>query len=136
MGMLYEWRDSYSVNINKIDQQHKKLFSLINDLHEAMKRGKAKDVIAATLAGLVDYTKTHFLEEESLLAKANYAQLPQHKAIHDGFVSKIAEFQGKHKSGNIALSIETLQFLGDWIKNHILQTDKQYSAFLAAKGII
>jgi hemerythrin len=134
MGSLYEWKDSYSVKVNQIDQQHKTLFSLINDLHSAMKLGKAGDVVAKTLEGLISYTKTHFRDEEAMLSKAKYPLLPQHKAIHDGFIAKIVELQQKSKSGNLSLSIEMLQFLGEWIKNHILQTDRQYSAFLSAKA--
>jgi hemerythrin-like metal-binding protein len=68
-----------------------------------------------------------------MLAKAKYPELPQHKVIHDGFVAKAAELQRKYKAGSLVLSIETLNFLGSWIRDHILVMDRKYSAYLAPK---
>jgi hemerythrin-like metal-binding protein len=133
MASPYQWNDSYSVNIRIIDQQHQTLFSLINELHDAMLAKKANVVIEKVLAGLVTYTKTHFRDEEAMLAKAKYPELVQHKAIHDGFVAKAADLQQKHKAGSLVLSIETLSFLGSWIRDHILVMDKKYSVYLANK---
>ena len=133
MPSPYQWNDSYSVNVRAIDQQHKALFSLITELHDAMLASKASQVMGKILNGLVNYTKTHFRDEEMMLAKVKYPELNRHKAIHDGFIAKASEFQTKLKAGNLALSIETLHFLGDWIKNHILVMDKNYSAYLADK---
>jgi hemerythrin len=135
MASPYQWNDTYSVKIKEVDQQHKMLFSMVNELHESMLAGKANNVMEKVLTGLVNYTKTHFRDEESFLAKAGYPELPRHKAIHEGFVAKAVEFQEKLKSGSFVLSIETLRFLGDWIKNHILVMDQQYSSFLAQKGL-
>jgi hemerythrin len=133
MPSPYQWNDSYSVNVRVIDQQHQTLFSMISELHDAMLAKKANGVIEKVLNGLVNYTKTHFRDEEGMLAKAKYPELPQHKAIHDGFVAKAAELQQKYKAGSLVLSIETLNFLGSWIRDHILVMDRKYSAYLAPK---
>jgi hemerythrin len=133
MPSPYQWNDSYSVNVRVIDQQHQTLFSMISELHDAMLAKKANGVIEKVLTGLVNYTKTHFRDEEGMLAKAKYPELPQHKVIHDGFVAKAAELQRKYKAGSLVLSIETLNFLGSWIRDHILVMDRKYSAYLAPK---
>ena len=134
MASPFTWNDTYSVKINAIDLQHKKLFSLIDELHNAMMTGKASDIMGKTLAGLVDYTKTHFKDEEAMLTKVKYPDIVKHKGIHDELVKKATEFEQKFKSGKLTISIEILQFLGDWIKNHIMNKDQQYATFIASKG--
>ena len=69
---LLSWNDTYSVKIRKFDDQHKKLIDLINQLHDSMLVGKGKDVMGEVMNSLVDYTKTHFTAEETLMRLHNY----------------------------------------------------------------
>lgn len=57
---LMSWSDNLSVNIKEIDEQHKKLVGMVNDLHDAMKMGKGNDVTGKILTGLIQYVGTHF----------------------------------------------------------------------------
>jgi len=132
---LITWDVSYSVNVSKCDDDHKKLFSLLNALHGAMKVGKGRDVIQQVVKELANYTKYHFSQEELLLSKTNYPNLAAHKAEHANFVKKVEEFQAAVKAGNMSQSIAVIGFLTDWLANHIKQTDRQYSAHLNASGI-
>ena len=70
MGYI-RWSEKYSVNVTKIDEQHKKLVSLINEMYDAMRAGKGKDILGAVIAKIVDYTVYHFSTEELLLQKYN-----------------------------------------------------------------
>jgi len=132
---LVTWDQSYSVNVSKCDQDHKKLFSLLNALHEAMKSGKGSQVLQQVVKDLADYTKYHFSQEELLLRQTNYPNLIPHQAQHQTFVKKVEQFQSDLKAGNLAQSITVTEFLRDWLANHIKQTDRQYSAHLNANGI-
>jgi hemerythrin len=123
------------VNVSKCDQDHKKLFSLLNALHEAMKSGKGSQVLQQVVKDLADYTKYHFSQEELLLRQTNYPNLIPHQAQHQTFVKKVEQFQSDLKAGNLAQSITVTEFLRDWLANHIKQTDRQYSAHLNANGI-
>jgi len=129
------WKNEYSVNIRQIDIQHKKLVELINDLHEAMSAGKAKDVLEKILGELVAYTKFHFSKEEELMETNGYAGLLAHRIKHKELTEKVLQFQNNFRSGSAALSIELMNFLKSWLVDHIQGTDKQYSAPLNAKGI-
>ncbi len=129
------WDQSYTVKVSKCDEDHKKLFSLLNTLHDAMKAGKGAQVLQQVVKDLVDYTKYHFSEEENLLRETNYPDLLPHQAQHRLFVKKVEEFQSELKAGNSSQSITVAKFLGDWLGNHIKKTDQQYSAHLNAKGI-
>ena len=133
--VLVVWKEEYSVNIQEIDRQHKRLFDMINGLHEAMLSGKGHSVLNNTISGLVDYTVTHFRTEESLLKQHNYPGYLNHKAEHDRFVQKIKEFEEKFQKGELGITIEILNFLKDWLSSHILVVDKRYSKYLNDRGV-
>ncbi len=132
---LLDWNNSYSVGVAQFDDQHKNLFSLINSLNDGMKAGKGKETLEGVLAGLIDYTATHFASEEKLMSKHQYLQTQSHKMEHDKLVKQVLKLQTDYKAGKAMLSMEVMSFLRDWLNNHINVTDKKYGAFFNAKGI-
>ncbi len=134
MGRLIEWTDELSVGIQEIDEQHKILVNLINELYGAMIKGGAKETNGAILRRLVDYTKTHFTVEESLMRIMGYSDYDAHKKRHDDFVAQLKELQQKFDQGQVHISMELLNFLKDWLSNHIMKTDKQYGPYFLKKG--
>ncbi len=132
---LFVWDNSYSVKVQQCDNDHKKLFSLINDLNDAMMTGKGAQIIQRVIRQLADYTKYHFSAEEALLVRTKYAGLEMHRAQHREFVSKVEQFESDLKAGAIGQSVAVTAFLKDWLVNHIQQTDRQYSTHLNANGI-
>lgn len=129
------WNSKLSVGISEIDNQHMKLVGYINDLHDAMKVGKAKDVMAGILDNLVKYTLNHFSLEEKLMTQASYPGFLAHKKEHTDFVKKVSDFQSSFTNGSAFVSIDVLNFLREWITHHIQDTDQKYSPFLKEKGI-
>jgi hemerythrin len=132
---LIQWNDTFSVKVAEIDQQHQKLVSMINELNDAMKQGKGKDALSKIINGLVSYTVTHFNTEEKYFARFGYPETDSHKKEHAAFVKKVSEFKDGFEKGKISLSIEVMNFLSDWLKNHINGTDKKYSQFFNEKGL-
>mgnify|MGYP001013374245 CR=1 FL=1 len=133
--VLYEWTEKIAVGITTIDDQHKKLISLINDLNEAMRERKATEVIGKVLQELTDYTVYHFGNEERAFQKYQYPDTAAHLAAHKVFVDKLNELIENNKKGQLGISISVLDFLMDWISNHILKTDRQYVPFFQGKEI-
>ncbi|MFZ0137027.1 MAG: bacteriohemerythrin [Candidatus Sulfotelmatobacter sp.] len=131
---LVTWDSSYSVNVAKCDEDHQKLFSLLNNLHGAMKAGEGREVIQRVVKDLADYTRYHFSQEEMLLSETNYPDLILHKAQHSIFVKKVEKFQSAVKAGDLS-QLEVTEFLKDWLVTHIKQADRQYSAHLNANGL-
>ncbi len=131
---LIEWNSDLSVNVAEIDKEHKKLVGLVNELHEAMKSGKGKEVLGKILTELEEYTKTHFSHEEEILGKHGYPAIFSHKKEHQNLISAVQEYKKKGEAGNL-FTLEISKFLKDWLTNHILKTDKNYSSFLNSKGI-
>ena len=132
---LIKWNDSFSVNIVRVDQEHKKLFQMINDLTDAMKAGKGKDVLGGILDGLLSYTASHFQTEENYFQQVKYPDAAAHKKEHTAFVQKISEFKKDFDAGRATVSVNILQFLSKWLQNHIKGTDQKYSSFLNENGI-
>lgn len=132
---LIEWNDSLKVGIGAIDGEHKELVKLTNDLNDAMKSGKAKTVLNDIVGSLAQYTITHFANEEQYFDRFGYPQKAAHKKQHAEFVAKVAGFQKDLKDGKIALSIEVVNFLARWLKNHICGDDQAYVPFLVEHGL-
>lgn len=129
------WNDSYSVKVQRLDDEHKKLFDIINQLHEGMKAGRGKDVLQSVIDQLLRYTEQHFKGEEGLLQQAGYPELTAHMALHQQFASKIKGFSKDFQSGAAAISVDMLEYLRNWLAQHIQGTDHQYSATLNAAGM-
>lgn len=132
---LMEWDNSFSVNVAVIDNQHQKLFYMINELHDAMKQGKGKDIIGIIINKLFAYAGSHFTTEEKYFDQFKYPEAAVHKIDHIEFVKKISEFKSGFDNGKITLSIEVMNFLRDWLKNHIKVVDKKYGSFFNEKGL-
>lgn len=133
---LFVWSDKYSVNIKEIDEQHKKLVDMLNELHDAMKSGKGKEIVGKTLTELIKYAGTHFANEERLMTAHGYPEYNAHKAEHTKFTLKVSELQKSFQQGAPVLTVEVLNFLKDWLQTHILGIDKKYGPFLNSKGIV
>lgn len=132
---LMNWSDNLSVNIKEIDEQHKRLVGMLNDLHDAMKDGKGSSMTGHVLTGLIQYVGTHFATEEKYMKTHAYPDYLKHKAEHDALTKQAVDLQMQFKAGKPVLTVELMKFLRDWLSNHIVGTDKKYGPFLNGKGI-
>ena len=132
---MIKWDDSLSVNVGVIDAQHQKLVKMINELNDAMRVGKSRDVLGGIVTGLVSYAGVHFSTEERYFDQFKYSETDAHKAEHSAFALKVDDFSQKFRQGQIGLSIELMDFLSDWLGKHIKGVDKKYSAFFNANGL-
>ena len=130
-----EWKDEYSVGIESIDQQHRKLVNLINQLHTAVTYSTGEEFEREALDELVDYTKTHFTYEEGLMEQNGYPDFDEHKAQHKQMIEKVGEVLAEYEKDQDTAMNNALSYLSDWLINHINGTDKQYSSFLIGKGV-
>jgi hemerythrin-like metal-binding protein len=132
---IIDWDSKLCVNIKIIDEQHKKLVDMVNALYDAMKEGKAKDILGNLLTELASYTDYHFKTEEELFKKYNYSEAAAHKLEHDKLRKEVIDLKAKFDAGEMIITVEVLYFLKDWLGKHILGSDKKYSPFLISKGV-
>ncbi|RUM45353.1 MAG: bacteriohemerythrin [Desulfocapsa sp.] len=132
---IMRWSTALSVGINSIDEQHKVLINLINTLFREMNSGKGRQAVSSALSKLIEYTGSHFAYEENIFDKHNYSGTDAHKEIHRKLVAQVVDFQRQFESGEKDISLELMEFLKDWLVQHIKGTDKKYSSFLIDKGV-
>jgi hemerythrin len=132
---FFEWNADFETGIAPIDAQHRKLIDLINALHEAMSRRKGKEVVGDILRETVEYSKYHFSTEETAFAENQYPGAPDHVKSHDGFRDTAAKLLEDFGKGSFSVTIDTLDFLASWVKNHILAEDKKYVPYLKDAAI-
>jgi len=134
-GQLFRWTDDLSVKISSIDEQHKGLVNLINELHEAMRRRKSASHLIAIVGRLKDYTVYHFDTEEKLFHKHGYPATAEHIQEHRKFVENVLAFEKDLQQGKVTVTMDVMRFLKNWLTGHIKGTDKKYSGYLVRKGV-
>jgi hemerythrin len=125
------WADNYSVRIPLIDEQHKELIKLTNELYDACLQGydAAQQHFMDVIHKAVDYIKFHFSAEEKLMKSVNYPEFAAHKRQHESFVQKVMEDSQKFGSGK-AVPYVFVNFLRQWVLTHIAVSDKAYSDYI------
>ncbi len=133
MGEL-TWSNEFSVGIEEIDDQHKMLFELVNRLFQAAVKREDQQLTVEVLKSLVDYTKTHFSLEERLLEASGYHGLPGHREDHQRFIDQVNAIAQKFHVEDRSVTFELINFLKNWLQNHIRHSDMEYAAHLARTG--
>jgi hemerythrin-like metal-binding protein len=127
MGSHITWKDYYSVGDEALDAQHKQVLAAINELYDAMQGGVDYRAVAPLLDRLVQYTITHFRQEEERMAAHEYPEFAQHKALHDTMRQKTIALR---EYANVVTGRDLLVFLKEWWCNHIQDQDKKYAPYL------
>ncbi len=130
-----EWTEQNKTNVKVCDDQHKKLFAMVNKLYDAMREGKGKEVMGEILNELLRYTLYHFSTEEELMEKYSYPGFIWHKKEHTELANKAKALKERFEAGEFIMSVEVLNFLKDWLNNHTVGSDKKYGTFLNEKGV-
>jgi hemerythrin len=132
---MFEWKSQYSVNIASIDGQHQNLFRMADELYKAMSTGQGKPALSRILDRLVQYTTVHFAHEERLMSLHRYPDMAAHVAEHRALTKQVLAFQADFENGKALITIQVLQFLKQWLKNHIAESDQKYAPFLKERAV-
>lgn len=132
---MLEWSDYYSVGIAVVDEQHRRLMGIINELEAGIRDGKGKETLGDTFTSLLRYTKEHFATEEDLMRRHGFSGAEEHAAEHREMAETLARLQLEYQKNPAGLTVKTISFLCDWLTRHLLGTDKQYMEHLHARGV-
>ena len=135
LSKAMEWDTSYAVHVERYDNAHKVLFNMVNDLADAMQQKKSKDAIGRVLNGLAEYTISHFAEEERSFSQTQYPEETQHKALHKKLLDQVDQLLRKFDADEPIIAQDVINFLQDWLINHIKGVDKRYGPHLNKNGI-
>jgi hemerythrin len=140
-GSFVAWDEKYSTGIQLIDDQHKELLKLTNDLFSNCQEGdqSAGKAFRRVVHAAVDYVKYHFSAEEKIFENINYPLAAEHKRQHESFVKRVLEDAKSFEEGKSIVPINFAKFLREWILTHIAVHDKQFADFiqgLKRKGML
>jgi len=126
---LVTWSGTYSVGIKLIDDQHKELFKLVNDMFNHVNNDDEEAERAyfhGIIMQVVDYVKKHFATEEKIMKRTQFEGYAGHKKAHDTFILNVVKIIQKFDEGKRVPLISFTHFIKDWILTHIAIMDKQY----------
>lgn len=129
----FEWAEDMIIDHGAIDEDHKKLVDLVNELHTATSVGKGHEVIEKIMMDLMTYTKEHLQREEQIMASINFPNLERHKLGHQQFSEKLTTLQAQFEAGSIIVASQLSTVLRDWLSLHIRRSDKEIKVFLQKK---
>lgn len=124
------WDDTLSVEIDEIDEDHRKLVDLFNILSHSVAEGDSADYIEAVLEELISCTIWHFRHEERLMLLYKYAGFKEHKAEHHELIDSVRKLQQNFHKENKLLTNEDIEYLEVWLTEHILGHDMKLGFYL------
>ncbi|TYK67010.1 bacteriohemerythrin [Colwellia echini] len=120
-----QWLPEYSVGNDELDEQHKVLFTMVNDfLHEDNKKGAV-----ALYQNLSLYIDMHFDAEENLLRQINYPDTQDHIEKHGELRKKFNLLEEKLANYDVDVHHKVAMFLYNWLAQHILKADMEYKRY-------
>lgn len=122
----------YKTGIPLLDEQHGQLFRLTDQAQTLLKDENMLykfDNLRDILKGIRAYTLSHFADEEAFMIKASYARLSEHQALHQKFLDNLTRIDEEAASISLgtqdSILIELLDYLTEWLQQHILLIDKE-----------
>jgi hemerythrin len=134
MGLI-NWSAKYSVGVKNLDEQHKVLIDMLNELHAAMLKGQAQNLAGTLLPKVQRHARDHFSTEERLMESTKFPGLAEHRAEHSALLARADEYAARHKRGDISVYLELLTFMRDWLTNHMQKVDQKYTIWFNEHGI-
>ncbi len=129
MGRYVEWKPFYSVGDAVIDEQHKRLLGIIDDLYMAIQMGHDPARLRAVVERLVEYAMNHFAYEERAMQACGYPDFDAHKVMHEEMRRHSLEFRANPEA---LTENDLLQFVKSWWVRHIQNQDRHYAPYLDA----
>jgi len=125
---LITWSDKFSSGIKLIDDQHKGLVELVNEMfnHVTGNDLQEHNYFNRVINDAVSYVKTHFATEEKLMIATKFEGYAEHKKEHDSFVLAVVENIKDYEAGKRLTLSSFTRFLKDWVLSHIALMDKKY----------
>ena len=125
------WGHVLSVEVDEIDEDHRKLVNVFNILNHSLRDGESLEYLAAVLEELINCTIWHFSHEERLMLKYDYEEIKEHKAVHQELIKSAKQLQRKVLQADNPIADEDVEFLERWLTEHILTDDMRLGAYLS-----
>lgn len=125
----FEWADDLVIDNGPIDQDHRHLVDLVNQLHTATSQGTGQESVGPILEQLISYTREHLTREERVMEQVHFPHLKGHRIGHQAFIGDLLALQEKYASGSITVASQLSTLLRDWLSLHIRRNDRELRVF-------
>jgi hemerythrin len=133
---FFPWKEDYSVSVMEIDSQHKTIIEMLNDLYDSFLKKEHEKRLGEILTRLSDYAVYHFETEEKYFSLFGYGKRLAHIREHNDFTEKVQAFRKEFDKNSSALTYKLINFLREWLVNHILVSDKEYEKCFREHGLL
>lgn len=128
--VVFTWLEKNNTGITEIDEQHKGLLTILNELYQTMRSKKDSVAASKLLSKLVNYANIHFKTEEKYMEEYEYSDIEKHKELHEFYREKIAGFQRDFAQSKGSLVVDMASFLSEWLIDHIGGADRDFAHFV------
>ena len=132
---LIKWKSEFSVNVLRFDEEHKNIILIINKLNAALQKNDESEKVSDTLNEMTSYASNHFKAEEDYMRRFEYPEYELHKEEHRKFIKTTVDFCNRVMNGDYNIAFDLLEYLNQWLANHIQGTDKRYTECFNRNGI-
>lgn len=129
------WDEKYSVGVVLLDNQHKRMFEVINELLDSINNNSTEEHLSHIIESLIEYKKFHFETEENYFKEFNYDGAEEHILKHKEFNSKLTALKEKYPNPTVDFAFDLVDFLEDWLIEHLMVVDQKYKACFAAHNL-
>jgi len=131
------WANTFSCGVKPIDDQHKELISLVNEMfnHVTGDEKQEREYFNKVFLKVVNYIRVHFATEEKIMLVTRFSGYNEHKMAHDNFISTVKNYIYNFTSGKRFSLYTFTKFLKNWVLSHIAIMDKQYFEYFRKTAI-
>lgn len=127
---LMRWNDEYLTFNQVIDEQHQRLFEIINGIYDSIRVGRGNESVAHALSDLTEFTRFHFATEEKYMAQAGFPGLDHHASEHARLLDEIRELRLRILDGSTVVTMNEMSFLKEWLLSHFTGPDRGLASYL------
>ncbi len=124
--MLIEWKEEYSVGVEKLDEQHQGIIAIINRLAELIGKSRNFEDVGALIDDLKKQSIEHFDLEEKYFDEFNFEFTEEHKKTHKEFLEKVSGLRSEYNTDEVGASFKLVDCLEDWFLEHMTTDDQKY----------
>ena len=132
---LFVWEDGLALNVRELDEQHKRLFAILDRLCRIIQLGQDRTILEEVLHSLIVSAFAHVRTEERYMRQTGYPELNDHKSEHAEFLAQAIDLRERIEQGRITVKLESLNLLADWVRSHILTSDRRFAEYISRPEI-
>lgn len=127
---LLRWDAKYLLGQAQVDDEHQRLFVLVNNFYDAFMLDHDRATVLGLLDRLVEHIQRHFVNEEGLMRASGFPGLDAHRVQHQKLLEQVREVDAKFRDRSVNPTHATVLVLRNCLGDHIMRHDLGFGAHL------